>query len=49
MERQRRNVVPEHPNVKPIGLGVDLIRSMATSHSDAIAAMLELIDNAHDM
>lgn len=41
-DRPRRNVIPSHPNVKPIGLGVDMIRSMATSHSDPIAAILEL-------
>lgn len=41
-DRPRRNVIPSHPNVKPIGLGVDMIRSMATSHSDPIAAIMEL-------
>ena len=45
----RNTELPDNPNIKHIGIGTDHIRSMSTLHSDAIAAIMEFVDNAKDL
>ena len=45
----RNTDLPDNPNIKHIGIGTDHIRSMSTLHSDAIAAIMEFVDNAKDL
>ena len=43
------NRLPENPRLESLPIGIDLIRSMATNHSDGIAALMEIIDNTKDL